>query len=372
MQAIQCIRDWGQSLWYDNLRRDLLGSGELARWIAGGISGVTANPTILEQAIVETHDYDSAIRTWARRMPSAETLYETLVWEDIRQVADLLQPVYSQTEGHDGFVSLEVPPSLAYDTAGTVREAHRLFAALDRPNIMIKVPATPEGIVALERLVADGINVNVTLIFSVGVYHHVIDAYEAGLIARHARGLPLDRVASVASFFVSRVDAAVDPWIRDGGFDSSWLGKVGIANAKNAYQLFDSRFHGQRFAPLLGAGAQVQRSLWASTKPKNHGYPGTMYVQSLIGAETVNTLSPSTLEALPSINVWHRTIDQNLEESRQILEDVADAGLSLEVVGQGLLEAGLSTFTHSFDRLLATLQQRLSQRSNAHGEGSHV
>lgn len=268
MNAIRAIQGLGQSLWYDNIRRGLIESGELAKLISQGITGITSNPTIFEKAIDGSNDYDQAIAALGDEIHSVDALYDALVLDDIGRGADLLLPVYNQTAGHDGYISIEVPPTLADNTEATVQEAHRLFKALNRPNVMIKVPATEPGIPAIRRLIADGINVNVTLIFSLDVYRAVIEAYLAGLEDRVAQGLSVQRVASVASFFVSRVDTLVDRLIAEKGLDPTLAGKAAIANAKLAYQLFLDAFTSPRFEALRTHGAMKQRPLWASTSTK--------------------------------------------------------------------------------------------------------
>lgn len=362
MNPIHQIQELGQSLWYDNIRRGLLDSGELAGLIAKGITGVTSNPTIFEKAIDGSHDYDAAIEKLAPTVPSIDALYDALVWEDIARGADLLRPVYESTKGKDGYISIEVPPTLAEDTEATVKEAHRLYEALNRPNVMIKVPATKEGIPAIRQLIQDGINVNVTLIFSLEAYSAVIDAYLAGLKDRHMKGLPLDRVASVASFFVSRVDTLVDRLIEEQGTDKTLQGKAAIANARLAYQLFLERFNGPEFAPLKAAGAMVQRPLWASTSTKNPAYPDLLYVEALIGPDTVDTLPPATVDAILDHSKVSRTIDQGVEEARQVIDALERNGISMKKVTAQLLDEGVKSFHKSF----VALRESLEKKSTAH------
>ena len=299
----------GQSIWYDNIRRALIDSGELQALLDAGVRGVTSNPSIFEKAIAGSADYDEAIQALVKEDKSVKEIYENLTLEDIQRTADLLRPIYDRSRGVDGYASLEVSPRLAHDTEGTVSEALRLFAALDRPNVMIKVPATPAGIPAIVALIGEGINVNVTLIFALSTYEAVAEAYLSGLAELTGRGGNLSRTASVASFFISRVDSAVDLALAEHGNDEL-QGKIAIANAKVAYRRFQEIFSGQRWDKLVDRGARVQRPLWASTSTKNPSYPDTLYVDELIGAETVNTVPPSTLNFF----LDHGRVDSTLGE----------------------------------------------------------
>ncbi|MCY0877857.1 MAG: bifunctional transaldolase/phosoglucose isomerase [Firmicutes bacterium] len=361
MNRLQAIRELGQSLWYDNIRRGILDSGELEKLIEAGITGVTSNPTIFEHAINGSHDYDAAIRQWAPRLKDVHALYDALVLEDIGRGADLLRPVYDATGGEDGYISIEVPPTLAHDTDGTVAEAHRLFHALSRPNVMIKVPATPQGIPAIRRLISDGVNVNVTLIFSLDMYRQVIDAYLSGLEDRLARGGSVSDVASVASFFVSRVDTLVDRLIAERGLNESLKGKAAIANAKLAYQLFLEEFSTPRYEALKAKGARVQRPLWASTSTKNPAYPDLLYVEALIGPNTVDTLPPATVDAILDHGVAARTVDQGVDEARAHLEQLESLGIKMTAVTAQLLQEGVESFLQSF----VTLEQSLAKKIEA-------
>lgn len=358
MNPIRAIQDVGQSLWYDNIRRGLLDSGELAQLIAQGITGITSNPTIFEKAIDGSNDYDAAIEDLAPTVGSVDALYDALVLDDIARGADLLRPVYERTQGKDGYISIEVPPTMAEDTAATVHEAHRLFKALNRPNIMIKVPATPAGIPAIRQLIADGLNVNVTLIFSLEAYADVIDAYLTGLADRHARGLPLDRIASVASFFVSRVDTLVDRLIAERGLDNALQGKAGIANAKLAYQLFLERFASPAFQTLKEHGAMVQRPLWASTSTKNPAYPDLLYVEALIGPDTVDTLPPATVDAILDHGRASRTIDADVNQAKDVIARLESGGIAMKAVTDQLLREGVASFHQSFVTLRASLEKK--------------
>ena len=362
----------GQSIWYDNIRRGLLDSGKLKSLIDQGVTGVTSNPSIFEKAIAGSTDYDEAMLALAADGRSADEIYERLVVEDIRTAADLLRTVHDATEGADGFVSLEVSPALAHEAEATVAEAERLFATLDRPNVMIKVPGTPEGITAIRRLIGGGINVNVTLIFATDAYRGVAEAYLAGLEDLAASGGDLSRVASVASFFVSRVDSAVDPLLDERARDGTaaahdLLGKAAVSNAKLAYQAFRDIFGGPRFAALRERGARAQRPLWASTGTKNPAYSDLLYVESLIGADTVNTVPPATLAAYLDHGRAAATLERDVAEAEQVARGLEAIGVSMERVTDALLADGLKSFADAFDTLMTNVEEKrerlLSQRS---------
>ena len=296
MKILHEVAKLGQAVWLDYIRRALISSGELEVLIEKGIRGVTSNPTIFDKAIAGSADYDEALRSLIKQDKTDREIYEELVLEDIRQTADKLRSVYDKTGGLDGYVSLEVSPALASDTDGTVREAWRLFAQLDRPNVMIKVPATRAGIPAIQTLIGEGVNVNVTLIFSLSHYQPVAEAYISGLEGRLAAGGDVSSLASVASFFVSRVDTAVDSLLDKAGHPEL-QGRIAISNAKAAYARFQEIFTGERWERLAAHGARKQRVLWGSTGTKNPSYPDTLYVDGLIGPDTVNTVPPATLAA---------------------------------------------------------------------------
>lgn len=356
--AIHRLNELGQSIWYDNVRRGLIESGELSDLIAQGVSGVTSNPTIFEKAINGSHDYDAALRQLVAQRASLETIYDTLVLEDIANGADLLRPVYDRTHGLDGYISVEVPPTLAAQTDKTIEEGRRLFKALGRPNVMIKVPATPEGIPAIRQLIADGINVNVTLIFSLDAYRTVIDAYLSGLEDRVSRGQPINHVASVASFFVSRLDTLVDQLIKEKGLPQDLAGKAAVANAKLAYELFTQLFNSPRFEALKAEGAMVQRPLWASTSTKNPSYPDLLYVDTLIGPDTVNTLPPQTVAAVLDHVTVKRTVDEDLAGAHQVIDTLEAAGISMHAVTDQLLQEGVESFSQSFVTLFRGLKRK--------------
>jgi transaldolase len=359
----------GQSVWTDVLSRSMMHSGTLARYIhEDGIAGVTANPTIFEKAIAGTHDYDQTIRELAGNGCPPSQIYEALAVADVGAAADLLRPVYDTSGGSDGFVSIEVSPDLAGDTAATIEEARRFWSELRRPNIMIKVPATPAGLPAIEQLIAEGINVNITLIFAVEVHEQVMDAYLEGLERRHQENQPIERVASVASFFVSRVDTLVDKLLEEKAQDADEAtqtalrnleGKAALANAKIAYEHFERVFSSARYRALAARGAPLQRPLWASTSTKNPSSPDTLYVTPLVGPHTVNTMTLATIEAVRD----HGQVDcgalsQGLAEARQVLNDLEQAGISIKAVTDQLTVEGVQKFSKSLHALLDAIAQR--------------
>jgi transaldolase / glucose-6-phosphate isomerase len=351
----------GQSVWYDNIRRGLIDNGDLAGLVADGVRGVTSNPTIFEKAIDGSTDYDAAIAAFA---PDAglDALYDHLVQEDIRRAADTLRPVWEESASADGYVSVEVAPYLAHDTEGTVKEALRLRALIDRPNVMIKVPATPEGYVAIRRLIGMGVSVNVTLMFSLTHLENVIEAYLAGLEERAGRGEDVGGIASVASFFVSRVDTAVDKALEANGSRQALAlrGKAGVANAKLAYALFQERFGGARFAALKAKGARVQRPLWASTGTKNPAYSDVLYCDNLVGPDTVNTMPPDTLKAVMDHGRAEVEVTRQLDEARAVMAGLASVGVDLAQVTAQLQVEGVGSFSDSFDKVMQGLRHKRS------------
>lgn len=366
-KSIEKLTDLGQSLWYDNIDRRLIEHGELERMIeAGEIRGLTSNPSIFNNAIAKSSNYDSALVTMAWAGYDSEKIFEQLALEDIREAADLLRNIYDETGGKDGFVSLEVNPHLAHDTAGTVKEARRLWRLVRRPNLMIKIPATGEGLPAIREAVAAGINVNVTLIFSLARYLEVIDAYLSGLEARLKDGEPIEGIASVASFFVSRIDTKVDKELEkivreeeeQAEAAQDLLGQIAIANAKMAYRAFKKEFSSKRFEKLEKKGAQIQRPLWASTSTKNPDYPETMYVDELIGPDTVNTVPQSTLEAFKEAGTAKRTLDKGIRNAQRALRTLDELGISLEKVTEELEVEGVQAFAQAYDALIHTIEDR--------------
>lgn len=346
----------GQSLWYDNIQRRLLENGELAAMIErGDIRGVTSNPAIFHNAISKTNDYDSALQPLALSGWDTESIFWQLAIEDIQAACDLFRPLYEQTEATDGYVSLEVSPLLAHDTQGTVTQAARLWQAVARPNLMIKIPATKAGIPAIRQTIAAGINVNVTLIFAIERYREVMDAYLSGLEDRLLAGGDIGNVHSVASFFVSRVDSKIDPRLPE---DSPLRGEAAIANAKLAYEAFREEFASLRFRKLQFGKANFQRPLWASTSTKNPAYPDTIYVDNLIGPATVNTVPPATLEAFRDHGTARQTLTENLEAARAQLAELDSLGISMAQVTRELEEEGVRAFADAFNALLASLDER--------------
>jgi len=357
----------GQSIWLDLIRRGMLASGELARLVADdGISGITANPSIFDKAIAESHDYDDAVAALVHKGSPPLEIYETLAIEDVRAAADVFRSVYDRTGGADGFVSLEVSPQLAHDTAGTIAEARRFWAALDRPNVMIKVPGTREGVPAFRQLIGEGINVNVTLLFGLDRYREIADAYVGGLEERARRGDALDRVASVASFFLSRIDVLLDPTferiMREGGpraeTAAALHGQVAIASARVAYQIYQELRAGDRFRRLAAAGARPQRLLWASTSTKNPAYPDVVYFEALIGAETVNTLPLETLAAYRDHGRPAARLEQDVAGARRVLARLPEVGVDLAAATAQLEREGVQKFDDALRHLLGTLVER--------------
>lgn len=358
------LREAGQSPWLDYLSRDLIASGKLQRMIEeDGLCGVTSNPTIFQQALAGSGGYDQPLRDLlSMGLRDPRQLFFALALEDIAAAADLLRPVYDRAGGGDGFVSLEVSPDLAYDTEGTIEEAIRLFRSLARDNVMIKVPATIPGLAAIERLTAAGVNVNVTLLFSVARYRQVMDAYLDGLEQRLDQGRPVERIASVASFFVSRVDVMVDRLLERRGTPSATAvekqrfdrlrGRAAVANARLAWEAFDRVFASDRFAALRQQGARVQRLLWGSTGTKNPAYSDIKYVQELIGRDTVNTMPEQTLLAFKDHGRVRETIRDDLDRARSLAVDLAACDIDLQVVTDRLEKEGVDKFAASFDDLL--------------------
>ena len=356
----------GQSIWLDYIRRDLIASGELRRLIeVDGLRGMTSNPSIFQKAIAGSHDYDEDIRTTALAGRSVKAIYEALSQRDVQSAADEFRPLYDKTEGADGYVSLEVDPHLAHDAGATVEEARRLWTALNRPNVFIKVPATAEGLPAIEQLIGEGISVNVTLLFGLPRYRQVVEAYLAGLEARAMQAKPMKAVASVASFFVSRIDTLVDAIlekiIAQGGAEADAArmlhGQVAVASAKAAYQVYRQAFASDRFALLAGKGARTQRLLWASTSTKNPEYSDVKYVEALIGRGTINTVSVETLDDYRDHGEPKDRIEQEVEEARGVLDRLPGLGINIDEVTQQLEDEGVEKFNRSFEELMAALDK---------------
>ena len=368
--SLKRLGSLGQSVWLDYIRRDLIASGQLRRLIEeDGLRGMTSNPSIFEKAIVDSHDYDEDIRAMALKGKGAEAIYEALSQGDVESAADQFRPLYDRTDGQDGYVSLEVNPHLGHDTEGTVEEARRLWAALNRPNVLIKVPATADGLPAIQQLISEGISVNVTLLFGLPRYRQVAEAYIAGLEARAAQGKPLKHLASVASFFVSRIDALVDPLIEEliaqGGKEKDLArkarGQVAIASAKMAYQIYKEVVGGERFRKLAAQSARVQRLLWASTSAKNPDYSDVKYIEALIGPDTVDTIPMETLDAYRDHGKPKARLEQDVEEARSVLGRLHELGIDIDNVTRQLEDEGVEKFNKPFDKLMATLAQRSPQ-----------
>jgi len=370
MTKLDELLELGQSVWFDFIRRSIITSGDLKNLVDQGVRGVTSNPAIFEKAIAGSTDYDEDLKRLSKTGKSVNQIYEELALEDIRMAADVLAPVYDSTDCRDGFVSLEVNPNLAHDTEKTIQEAVRLYETVNRPNVMIKVPATPAGIPAISRLISCGVNVNVTLIFGLQNYSAVADAYLAGLelLAQHGpsakRGHSIDKVASVASFFVSRVDTAVDKALGELG-NTGLRGKIAIANSKVAYAEFNKILSGARWQQLADRGAHVQRVLWASTGTKNPEYSDTLYVDELIGPNTINTVPPATLDSFLDHGKVAETLTRGLAEARQQLDQLAALGIDLGAVTRQLQDDGVVAFARPFEALIKSIAEKREMFSAA-------
>jgi transaldolase len=350
-----------QSVWYDYIRRDLMNSGELARLIReDGLAGMTSNPTIFQKAIAETELYDEDVRRAGDEGREPFAIFEKLAVDDVCRAADFFRPVFDAAGGGDGFVSIEVGPRLANDTEGSIREARRLWAACDRPNVMVKIPGTAAGVPAIRQCLAEGININITLLFSVARYREVMEAYLSALEERVAAGQPIDGVRSVASFFVSRVDTNVDKKLDRIGNDAArqLRGKAAIANAKLAYQAFREVFGSSRFAALRSKGASLQRPLWASTSTKDPAYPDLYYVEALVASDTVDTMPPETFEAYRDHGDPKVRISDGMEAARDVFRRLALLGIEETEVSRELEEEGVKKFSDSYDSLLKTLAEK--------------
>ena len=363
------LAELGQSVWFDDVNRDAIASGKLDRLIAEyNVTGGTSNPTIFEKAFSSTNAYDEQFREIARDISSPEGIQDMLALTDVQLAADRFRPVYEDTGGDDGYVSLEVSPTFAHDTEATIKETRRLFAALDRPNVMIKIPGTPEGIPAVETCLAEGINVNITLLFSVESYEQVAEAYVRALEQRLAAGRPIDSLASVASFFISRVDTMSDERLTALAEQASTperkaevlalRGRLGIANAKLAYQRYLAITTSERWQKLEKAGARPQRCLWASTSTKNPDYSDVLYVAELIGPETVNTLPEDTLNAFADHGNVAETLTQGAEEAELLMAQLRDAGLNIAAVTRDLQAEGVEKFAKSYEDALKAIKDR--------------
>jgi transaldolase len=360
------LEKMGQSIWLDYIKRSLLTTGELKQLVDQGLRGVTSNPAIFEKAIAGSNDYDDDLKQLVKADHSIEQIYEALAIEDITLATDTLRGVYDSTNGKDGHVSLEVSPELAYETDKTIAEAKRLFETVNRPNVMIKVPATKEGLPAIAELIGCGVNVNVTLIFSLQNYKAVAEAYQTGLERLVETGPSVkgghavDRVASVASFFVSRVDTAVDKELERIG-NNDLQGKIAVANSKLAYAEYKHIIRQPRWQQLAAKGARVQRVLWASTSTKNPAYPDNLYVDELIGPDTVNTLPPATLDSFIDHGRVAETLTQGLDQAKDQVARLADLGIDLDAVTEKLQDDGVVAFAKPFAKLLESIAEKCKQ-----------
>jgi transaldolase/glucose-6-phosphate isomerase len=377
---LRVLNSLGQSVWFDYIRRRDLVSGHIKELIDNdGVSGITSNPTIFEKAISSGDDYDEAIRKLIETGQDTAHIFEALEVEDIRTAADLFRPTYDSTEGRDGFVSIEVAPTLARDTKGTIAEARRLWSEVARPNILVKVPGTAEGLPAIEQLLGEGININITLLFAIERYEEVASAYIAALERLAREGKPLNRIASVASFFVSRIDVMTDQQLDqklsaaksdDEKKRLGWLeGKTAIANAKLAYVKFKEISSSSRFQALAQKGARVQRMLWASTGTKNPHYSDTLYIDTLIGRDTINTMPVASLEAYRDHGKPALRIEEGLDESRKVMQELKAAGIDLAAITRKLEDQGVESFTKDYQKLLAALGQKRQQYRAAPAAG---
>ncbi len=377
VNPLKALLDYGQSMWLDYIRRDLLTSGKLKQMIAeDGLRGMTSNPSIFEKAIAESSLYDDMLHSLASRGDlNATSRYEQIAIRDIQDAADILHPVYQESHFRDGYVSLEVSPLLALETQKTIEEARRLWKTVNRENVMIKVPGTSQGIPAIRQLIGEGININVTLLFAQEVYEEVAETYVAGLEDLAKRGGNPEKMAGVASFFISRIDTLVDSIIDDKlksttdaaqqALLKSLKGKVAIANGKLAYQRYLRIFSGPRWQALAGKGAQTQRVLWASTSTKNPAYRDVMYVEELIGPATVNTMPPATIDAFRDHGKLRKSLTEDIPGAEKVMSDLAKAGISIQEVTTRLTTEGVKLFADAFNKLLQAVERSTQEKSRA-------
>ena len=369
MNPLKALGEQGQSVWLDYIRRSLITSGDLQRLIDNdGVKGLTSNPTIFQKAVEGSEEYDDLFRDWAPKGASAGDVFEVLAVRDIGDAARIFRPVWEQTRHRDGYCSIEVTPTLAHDTQGSVVEARRLWQKLGVQNVMVKIPGTVEGVPAIEQCVSEGLNINVTLLFSQDAYVAVAEAYIRGLEKRLARGEDVSKSASVASFFVSRIDSLVEKVIagrektatpQQRALFDEVTGKVAIANAKQAYQKYKKLFSGPRWQKLADKGAKTQRVLWASTGTKNPKYSDVLYIDELIGPDTVNTIPPATLDAFRDHGKVRRTLDQGLEQADAVMRKLEQSGISMKAVTDQLVDDGVKAFSDSFSELISAVGSRL-------------
>ena len=366
MNPLKELEKFGQSVWIDNISRGMLKKGELKRLVEeDGITGVTSNPTIFQKAIGKGSDYDeqlTALLTENSELTSAE-LFEKLAVKDIQDGTDVLSGVYNRTKGNDGLVSLEVSPDLAYNTEKTIEEARRLYKEVNKKNVMIKIPATQEGLPAIRQMISEGVNVNITLIFAQSVYEQVVEAYLSGLEDRAKEGKDISNITSVASFFISRIDTAVDDELSKVN-NNDLKGKIAIANGKLVYEKFQELFSSSRFKKLEAKGAKVQKVLWASTSTKNPDYPDVLYVEELIGPKTVNTMPPATVTAYKDHGKPAERLTKNVDEARKQMKKLADLNVDFSVITKQLTEKGVVLFAESFKELLNEIDKKKNEVLN--------
>lgn len=371
MTKLNQLADLGQSVWLDFIHRGTLQSGEMQELIDIGLRGVTSNPSIFDEAISKSQDYDDQLARLAQQGKSSQEIYQEVVISDIRAACDLFRPVYESTDRLDGYISLEVSPDLAHDTGGTIDEVRSYWERVARPNLMIKIPATDEGYPAVQQMLGEGININITLMFSLEQYDAVAEAFLSGLETFRSQGGDLTQMASVASFFVSRVDTKVDQRLDELG-EGDLRGVIGIANAKLAYQRFERVFSGSRWAELEAAGARVQRVLWGSTSTKDPAYPDTMYVDNLIGPHTINTIPRDTLQAFLDHGEVAQTVDQDVDQARVQVQSLRELGIDLDEVTDELLDEGVKKFADSYHDLLASIEEKCARLGQDSSSGEKI
>lgn len=355
---IKSIQDLGQSIWLDFFDRKIMDSGKLKKLIKDdGVRGVTANPSIFEKAISSSSDYDEDIAAFSKQKDSNDDIFISLAVKDIKRATGFFKPVYQTTNGNDGFVSLEVSPHLAYDTEGTIKQARELWEAVDRKNLMIKIPGTAEGLPTIRKCISEGININITLLFGLPRYKQVTDAYISGLEDRLKANQPVDQIASVASFFLSRIDVLIDPLLEEKGL-GKMKGEVAIASAKKAYEIYKEVFSSERFKKLEAKGAKRQRVLWASTSSKDPSFSDVKYVEALIGAETINTITIETLEAFNDHGKAESHLEDDLDKATHLLAQLKEKGIDINAITQQLEDEGIEKFNKAYDKLLEAIEKQ--------------
>ena len=358
---LKSIRNLGQSIWLDFFDRNIMDSGALKKLIENdGVSGVTANPSIFEKAITSSFDYSEDIAALSKQKSNNDDTFISLAVKDIKRAADFFKPVYQETNGNDGFVSIEVSPHLAHDTEGTIKQARELWHAINRKNVMIKIPGTTEGLPAIQKCISEGININITLLFGLPRYKQVTDAYISGLEDRIKANQPVDQIASVASFFLSRIDVLIDPLLEEKGL-GKMKGQVAIASAKKAYEIYKEVFNSERFKNLEAKGAKRQRVLWASTSSKDPSFSDVKYVEALIGADTINTIPFETLEAFRDHGQAESHLEDDLDKATQLLTQLKEKGIDIDIITQKLEDEGIEKFNKAYDKLLGAIENQKRQ-----------